>query len=137
MSHTVVLQAVLVAIALIEGVRGGLYQVFFPRRSSEWSGRTWDPAYHELAQDFGFYNFALAGLLFVAALDPARYAPLLWVVVALYLVHGATHLLRHFGIYYGGGARVPTRPPRLDLKQGANLLFAAALVGLLLVWSAR
>lgn len=133
MVRILALQAVLVAMAVGEALAGGVSQVFFARRASERVGRTWDQAYHELAQDFGFYNFALAALLVVAAVDPLRNAAIIWVSTAMYVVHGVTHVLRHYGFHYGGGAAVATRPRRLDLKQGAMLLVAAALV----IWLMR
>ncbi len=122
----VALRVVLVATAIVEATRGGIVQVFFARRSAELEHRRWEPDYHAVIQDFGFYNLAVAALFAVAAFDPARYRAVIAIGAGMYVVHGATHLLRYFGLYYGEGAAVADRPARLDLQQGLTLLAAAA-----------
>lgn len=124
------LRLVLLAMALGEAVGGGL-QVFRARRMSTSTGRPYDPAYHGVVADFGLYNLAMAALLVLCARDPLRNVAILRVAMALYAVHGATHLLRYFGVYYGGETRVPTRPARFELRDALPLL--AALAALLVL----
>ena len=47
------------------------------------------------------------------------------VAVVLYTVHGVTHILRYFGLYYGGGTPIPTRPQVFELRDGLQLVAAA------------
>jgi hypothetical protein len=109
---------------------GGTFGVFRPRWLAERNGRPYDPAYHGVSQDFGFYNLAFAALFTLAAFDPRRGAAVIAVAIASYTVHGATHVFRYFGLYYGGGAPLPTRPQQIELQQGLQLM--AAAVGMLL-----
>lgn len=91
--RTAVLQGILVLAALGEALLGGFSQVFRARHMSTQTGRPYSPAYRGVVQDFGFYNFATALLLGLAARDPAGNVLLIGVLVALYAVHGGTHLL--------------------------------------------
>jgi hypothetical protein len=75
---------------------------FRPRRFAERNGRPFQPAFHGVMQDFGFYNLAFAALLAMAALDPRSHSGLLGVITASYFVHALTHILRYFGFYFGG-----------------------------------
>ena len=52
--------------------------------------------------------------------------------IVLYAVHGGTHLLRYFGLYYGGETPIPTRPRRFELRDALPLL--VALAGILLFY---
>jgi hypothetical protein len=122
----VLLRAVLLVAAVFEAAVGGVSQIFFARRASLREGRGYDPAFHGLMQDFGFYNLAIATLLCVAAVDPARHRSMIAIAIGLYLVHGTTHVLRYLGLYYGGETPLPTRPRERELKQGALLLAGAA-----------
>src|SRR5262245_23700110 len=61
---------------------------------AERNGRPYDPAYHGMMQDFGFYNLAVAALLVASAVDPVRNLPALGAIIGLYLIHGLTHVLR-------------------------------------------
>jgi hypothetical protein len=96
-----------------------------PRRFAELNGRPFHPAFHGVMQDFGFYNLAFAGLLALAALDPVNSRGLLGVITASYLVHASTHILRYFGLYFGGGHAIPTRPGALELRDGLQLIVPA------------
>ena len=120
-----VLRAVLILAAAGEAL-GGVSGIFGPRRFAERNGRPYDPAYHGVSQDFGFYNTALAVLLALAALRPETSHRVIATAAGLYAVHGLTHACRHFGLYYGGGAPIPTRPQMFELRDGAQLLAAAA-----------
>ncbi len=124
-----VLRVVLILSALGEAV-GGFFQVFRARHMSSVTGRPYDPAYHGVVQDFGFYNFAVALLFGLAALDPAANTVAISLGVVLYAVHGGTHVLRSLGIYYGGETRIPGRSPATELRDGLPLV--AACVGFLL-----
>ncbi len=126
----VALRVVLILLALGEGVLGGVSQVFYPQRSAEREGRDYNAGYHGVMQDFGFYNVAFALLYGVAAFDPRRNLAVIEVGIFLLVVHGATHVARYFGIYYGGGEPLPSRPARRELSQGLTLL--AGAVGLIL-----
>ena len=120
-----VLRGILILMALGEGLLGFVSQVFYARRSAEREGRPYDPAYHDVMQDFGFYNLAFGLLFGLAALDPMRSGIVIGVAIAFYTIHGVTRVCRYFGVYYGGGRPVPTRPRRLDLQQGLILLAGA------------
>ena len=119
-----VLRGVLILAAAGEGL-GGSFGVFRPRWFAERNGRPYDPAYHGVSQDCGLYNLAFALLLALAALDPASSARLIAVVVALYAVHGVTHVFRYVGLYYGGGTPIPTRPQSMEMRDGLQLVAAA------------
>ena len=120
---------VLILAAAGEAV-GGCLGVFRPRWFAERNGRPYDPAYHGVSQDFGFYNVAVASLFALAALDPKRNTAVLEVGIALYAVHGITHVLRYFGLYYGGGTPIPTRPQQAELRDALTLL--AGAIGMVL-----
>jgi hypothetical protein len=51
--------------------------------------------------------------------------------IVLYAVHGGTHLLRYFGLYYGGETPIPTRPRYFELRDVPLLV---ALAGILLFY---
>src|SRR5262245_11375668 len=119
------LRAVLVLMALGEGA-GAFVGMFLARRMAAPTGRPYDPAYHGVRQDFGFYNLAMALLLVLCAFDPERNAVVLTGAVVLYAVHGGTHLLRYLGVYYGGETAVATRPRHMELRDAAPLLVALA-----------
>jgi hypothetical protein len=78
-----------------------------------------------VSQDFGFYNLAFALLLGLAALKPTTSTLVIVVAIALYAIHGVTHTFRYFGLYYGGGTRIPTRPQALEMRDGLQLVAAA------------
>jgi hypothetical protein len=127
------LRTVLALTAVAEATAGFTY-VFLARRMAERGGRPYAAAYHGVMQDFGFYNLTMALLLLLCAADPASRLVVLWAAIALYSVHGATHLLRCLGYYYGGETRVPTRPPHLELRDAMQLL--VALAGMLVFYPA-
>ena len=124
-----VLRGVLLGAAAGEAL-GAYAGIFRPRRLAERNGRPYDPAYHGVSQDFGFYNLAFAALFVFAALNPARATAVIAVAIVAYAIHGLTHVCRYFGVYYGGGEPIPTRPQRIELQQGLQLLAAAAGMGL-------
>ena len=123
------LRVVLVFSAVGE-MLGGVSNVFRCRSFAESNGRPYHPAYHGVMQDFGFYNLAFVGLFGLAALDPARSAPVIGVAIALYTLHAGSHVFRYFGLYYGGGTPIPTRPQRVELRDGLTLV--AAVTGMVL-----
>ena len=116
-----ILRAVLILAALGEGL-GSIAQAFFARSFAPRNGRPYDPAYHGVVQDFGFYNFAMALLFICAALDPLRSTTVIAVAIVLYALHGFTHILRYLGWYYGGETPVPTRPRQLELRDALPLI---------------
>jgi hypothetical protein len=118
------LRGILVLLAAGEAL-GGSFAVFRPRWFAERNGRPYDPAYHGVSQDFGFYNLALALLFVLAACDPERSTTVLAVTIALYTIHGVTHVFRYFGFYYGGGTVIPTRAQQLEMRDGLTLLAGA------------
>jgi hypothetical protein len=122
------LRLVLVLMAAGEA-SGAFVGIFQARRMAASTGRPYDPAYHGVRQDFGFYNLAMALLLGHCALEPEQNAVVLPVAIALYGLHGGTHLLRYLGLYYGGEVPVPTRPRHFELRDALPLL--VALVGML------
>jgi hypothetical protein len=122
--HLTLLRALLILTAVGEAL-AFVSNSLRPRRFAEQCGRPYDPAYHGVMQDFGFYNLAFALLLVLAAFDPPRYALAIGVVIASYLVHSATHVLRYFGLYFGGGGPIPTRPRAFELRDGCQLLVPA------------
>src|SRR5262245_29529626 len=124
-----VLRAILLLMAAGE-TAAGILQVFLGRQAATMAGRTYSASYHGLVQDFGFYNLAMATLFVLGAVDPGRNRVVLPVAMLLYGVHGGTHVLRAFGIYYGGERAIATRPPAYEMRDGLPLV--AALVGLLL-----
>ena len=123
------LKAVLVLTAVGEAL-AFVSNSFRPRQFAEQNGRPFQPAFHGVMQDFGFYNLAFAGLLALAALDPGSNRGLLGVITASYLTHALTHILRYFGIYFGGGHSISTRPRALELRDGLQLIVPA--LGILL-----
>jgi hypothetical protein len=125
------LQVVLLLMAAGEGL-GAFIGIFRARRMAEPTGRPYDPAYHGVRQDFGFYNLAMALLFVLCAANPARNIVVLPAAIALYAVHGGTHLLRYFGLYYGGETPIPTRPRHFELRDALPLL--VALAGILLFY---
>ncbi len=124
-----VLRGILVLTALAEALAFLSYE-FRPRQFSEQCGRPYDPAYHGVMQDFGFYNLAFAVLLGFAALDPRSSTITIAVIVASYVVHASTHFLRYLGVYFGGGHPIPARPQAYELRDGLQLSVPA--VGMLL-----
>src|SRR5262245_3807016 len=124
-----VLRAILLLMAAGEAAAGVL-QVFRARQAATMAGRTYSASYHGLVLDFGFYNLDMATLFVLGAVDPGRNRVVLPVAMLLYGVHGGTHVLRAFGIYYGGERAIATRPPAYEMRDGLPLV--AALVGLLL-----
>jgi hypothetical protein len=127
--RSILLRAVLVLTAVGEAL-AFFSNAFRPRQFAEQNGRPYHSAFHGVMQDFGFYNLAFAGLLVLAALDPPGSRGLLGVLVASYLVHALTHVLRFFGFYFGGGHSIPTRPRALELRDGLQLL--APVLGMIL-----
>ncbi len=125
------LQAVLMLMAAGEAV-GAFAGVFRARRMAEPTGRPYDPAYHGVRQDFGFYNLAMALLFVLCAANPERNVVVLPAAILLYAVHGGTHLLRYFGLYYGGETPIPTRPRHFELRDALPLL--VALAGILIFY---
>ena len=123
----------LILMAAAEGMAGLMY-VFRARRMAERAGRPYAAAYHGVMQDFGFYNLAMALLLALCALEPGRNIVILRAAIALYAVHGATHLLRYVGYYYGGETRIPTRARCLELRDALQLV--VALAGMLVFYPA-
>ena len=111
---------------------GAFVGIFRARRMAAPTGRPYDPAYHGVRQDFGFYNLAMALLFVLCAVNPERNAVVLPAAIVLYAVHGGTHLLRYFGLYYGGETPIPTRPRRFELRDALPLL--VALAGILLFY---
>jgi hypothetical protein len=124
-----ILRLVLLASALGEAV-GGSLGIFWPRWFAEQNGRTYDPAYHGVSQDFGFYNLTTALLFTLAAVDPKRLVGVVAALTALYAVHGVSHIFRYFGLYYGGGGPIPTRSQQAELRDGLTLL--ASVTGMVL-----
>jgi hypothetical protein len=123
------LRAVLFLTAAGEALAAVL-QIFSARSFGERNGRPYDPAYHGVVQDFGFYNLAVAMLFGLAALDPHGSTLVIGVCIGLYAVHGGTHVLRWLGLHYGGEPAVPSRPPALELRDALTL--AAGLAGMVL-----
>jgi len=130
-ARLVALRLVLASAAAAEGTAGITY-VFRGRYMAERSGRPYAAAYHGLMQDFGFYNLALALLFALAALDPTRNLLVIRIGMALYAVHGGTHVLRSLGLYYGGEARVPSRAAALEVRDALQLLVALTGMALFL-----
>jgi hypothetical protein len=118
------LRVVLTLAAAGEGL-GGTFGALRPRWFAEQNGRPYDPAYHGVSQDFGFYNLAFALLFILAVLNPGNARIPIATAVALYTVHGVTHMFRYFGLYYGGGTPISTRPQALELRDGLQLVAAA------------
>src|SRR2546430_16046845 len=77
------LQAVLTLMAAGEAV-GAFAGVFRARRMAEPTGRPYDPAYHGVRQDFGFYNLAMALLFALCAVNPERNIVVLPAAIVLY-----------------------------------------------------
>jgi hypothetical protein len=123
---------VLVSMAGGEGLAAFML-VFRARSMAAMAGRPYAAAYHGLAQDFGFYNLAMAALLTLCAVDPDRNGGVLPVAIGLYALHGGTHVLRYLGLYYGGETPIPTRPRHLELRDALPLLVAVVAV-LLFAW---
>ena len=119
-----VLRGILILAAAGETLAGS-FSVLRPRWFSERNGRPYDPAYHGVSQDFGLYNFAVGLLLVLAAVDPRTNADVIGVAILLYVIHGVTHFFRYFGLYYGGGTPIPTRPQAMELRDGLQLMAAA------------
>lgn len=128
-TQLVLLRGLLVLTAVGEAL-AFVSNAFRPRQFAEKNGRPYDPAYHGVMQDFGFYNLAFALLLALAAIEPRNSTILIGVAVATYLVHALTHVLRYFGVYFGGGQPIPTRPQAFELRDGLQL--TVPLLGMIL-----
>jgi hypothetical protein len=124
------LRAVLLVAATGEALAGVAYLARAPHMAVR-AGRPYDPAYHGVMQDFGFYNLAIAYLLAASALDAAPNATVMRVAIGLYGAHGIAHLLRFAGLYFGGERPLATRPRHLELRDGLQLL--GPMVGMLLL----
>jgi hypothetical protein len=118
-SRGLVLQAVLLSIALGE-LGGGLTQAFLTRALFARAGRPYQSGHHGAVQDFGFYDLAMAAIVLLVAWRPETYAAILYVVIALYALHGGAHVLRYTGVVAGADPN-----QELDLRQGLPLLVAA------------
>jgi hypothetical protein len=119
-----VLRGIVILLAAGEAL-GGSFAVFRPRWFAERNGRPYDPAYHGVSQDFGYYHLAFALLFGFAAYDPKRSTTFLAVAATFYAIHGGTHVLRYFGWYYGGGTPIPTRAQQLEMRDGLTPLAGA------------
>jgi hypothetical protein len=128
-SRLTLLRLVLILAALGEAL-AFFSNSFRPRHFAERNGRPYEPAFHGVMQDFGFYNLAFAGLLGLSALDPTGNRMALGVILASYVIHALTHVFRYLGIYYGGGHSIPTRPRAFELRDGLQLIVPA--LGILL-----
>ncbi len=96
-----------------------------PRWFAERNGRPYAPDYHGVSQDFGFYNLGFALLFGLAASDPLASVNVIAIASVVYVIHGLTHVLRYFGLYYGDGTPIPTRPQAFEMRDGLQLLAAA------------
>ncbi|HUI25284.1 MAG TPA: hypothetical protein VL403_04300, partial [Candidatus Kryptonia bacterium] len=126
-----ILRGILILAAAGEAL-GSAAGVLQPRWFTERNGRPYDPAYHGVTQDFGFYNLGFALLFGLAARDPMRNTSVIALAIAVYAIHAATHVFRYFGLYYGGGTPIPTRPQMFEMRDGLQL--AAAAIGMFLFW---
>jgi len=124
-----ILRGILAVAATGEAV-ASIANVFRPRSFAEGNGRPWDPAYHGVMQDFGFYNLGFALLFGLAALDPVSTTRMIALAIAVYAIHALTHVLRYFRLYYGGGTPVAMRPQMFEMRDGLQLM--AAVTGMLL-----
>lgn len=124
-----VLRGVLILAAIGEGL-GAVANVLRPRWFAERNGRPYAPAYHGVSQDFGFYNLGFALLFGVAACDPLGAVSVIAIASVVYVIHGLTHVLRYFALYYGDGTPMPTRPQVFEMRDGLQLL--AAAIGMML-----
>lgn len=111
----------------------GVTALASPRRAAERAGRPYSPAYHGVTQDFGFYNLGFAALFGAGAADPDAVELVVAVALGVYLAHGLTHVLRYRRLYYGGGTPISTRPQIVELRDGMQLLAAAAGLALLFI----
>jgi hypothetical protein len=127
--RTYALRAILVLAAAGEGL-ASISGIFRPRWFAERSGRPYEPAYHGVMQDFGFYNLGFALLFGLAVLDPVHATSVITIATVVYAIHATTHVLRYFGLYFGGGTAIPTRPRGFELRDGLQLTAAAAGIAL-------
>ena len=114
------LRVFLVLLAVAEGLAGFFY-LFSARQMAERAGRPYNAAYHGVMQDFGLYNLGTALLFVLCAADPVRNIVVLRAAIVFYGLHAITHILRYFGVYYGGETPIATRPRHLELRDGLQL----------------
>jgi len=112
----IVLRVILVLIVAAE-LLGAIGQGLLTRSLFERQGRPDHPLHRGTAQDFSFYNLAMAIALLLAALDPVRNSVVINVYVLLSCTHGAAHLIRF--------ARSAWADRGADIRQGLPLLVAA------------
>jgi hypothetical protein len=124
-ARQVALRAFLVLLAGAEGLAGFFY-VFSAQQMAERAGRPYNAAYHGVMQDFGFYNLGTALLFVLCATDPLRNVVVLRAAIVFYALHAVTHILRYFGLYYGGETAIATRPRHLELRDGLQLAVGLA-----------
>jgi hypothetical protein len=124
-----VLRGILILAAVGEAL-GSISGVFRPLWFAERNGRRYDPAYHGVTQDLGFYNLGFALLFGLGSLDPMRITSVIGVAIAMYAIHGMTHVFRYFGLYYGGGTPITTRPREFEMRDGLQLI--AGAIGMVL-----
>lgn len=119
-ARQVALRVFLLLLAVAEGLAGFVY-VFSAQQMAERAGRPYNAAYHGVMQDFGFYNLGVALLFVLCATDPVRNVVVLRAAIVFYGLHAVTHILRYFGLYYGGETAIATRPRHLELRDGLQL----------------
>ena len=119
-ARQVTLRVFLILLAVAEGLAGFFY-LFSARQMAERAGRPYNAAYHGVMQDFGLYNLGTALLFVLCATDPVRNVVVLQAAIIFYGLHAITHILRYFGLYYGGETSIATRPRHLELRDGLQL----------------
>ena len=126
MTETTLATIGFLVLALIEGFNGiGL--AFRTKRTLESVGLIHTDGPGLLVQEFGLYNLGLAVVYAIAAFDPVRLWCVAFIGIAINLAAGTMHLLRSYGVYFGGAR--PMLSQAFERKAGFVHVFA-----LLMAW---
>lgn len=115
-----------IVLAIIEGFNG-LGLAFRTKRTLSSAGLAHVDGPGLVIQEFGIYSLGIAVAYLVAAFDPLRLWAVAFIGIAINLAAGTMHLLRSYGIYFGGAR--PVLSPAFERRAGFVHTFA-----LLVAW---
>jgi len=108
-------------LAIIEGFNG-LGLAFRTKRTLSSAGLVYVNGPGIVIQEFGIYSLGITVAYVIAAFDPVRLWGVALIGIAINLAAGTMHLLRSYGIYFGGAR--PMLSPAFERKAGFVHTFA-------------